>query len=119
VNKTCADAAIYSAIEELDGLKCFDKCPENGPFSSNSHASAAALAKPNALERNTSSPCWIGCFYQTVLGQKGMLPYAHVGPGVEDGGVDLATLVSAWDAPFASEDAGGRGCPAIPITAYA
>ena len=56
---------------------------------------------------NTSSPCWIGCFYRTILGAEGMLPTGAAYPG----GMPYDALGQAWEAPFASSDPSRGGCP--------
>ena len=60
VNKTCSDDSIYSTVEAYDDIGCFDGC---------------------GRKRNTSSACWVGCFYRTVLGADGMLPSGFANPG--------------------------------------
>jgi len=89
VNKTCSDDSIYSTVEAYDDIGCFDGCGH---------------------KRNTSSACWVGCFYRTVLGADGMLPSGFANPG----GIPYEDLADAWDAPFASEDPRCGGCAAVP-----
>jgi hypothetical protein len=48
VNKTCSDNVIYNEVESV-GLPCFDGCKDSGV----------------GPKRNSSDPCWIGCFYDT------------------------------------------------------
>ena len=55
--------------------------------------------------RNTSSACWISCFYATVLGP------AAGQPGGAVAGMPLPVLVTAWNKPFLPEAQGG--CPAL------
>ena len=89
VAKSCADASIAMAVESAataSGSDCFQHCGA----------------------RNTSSPCWISCFESTVLG-----PGAGQ-PGGALGGMPMAQLLDAWEAPFASDDPARRGCPALP-----
>ena len=89
VTKACSDASLYGAIEARDSVKCFDACGA----------------------RNTSSPCWIGCFYRTILGAEGMLPTGAGRPG----GMSYEALAAAWEAPFASSDPSRGGCPAVAV----
>ena len=61
VNKTCSDNTIYTTVETYagqHGSTCFQQCEDSGigPL------------------RNTSSTCWITCFYDTVLGPKAGKP---------------------------------------------
>lgn len=89
VTKACSDASIYGAVEAQDSVKCFDACGA----------------------RNTSSPCWIGCFYRTILGAEGMLPTGAAHPG----GMSHDSLAEAWEAPFASSDPSRGGCPPVAV----
>ena len=53
--------------------------------------------------RNTSSPCWVDCFYKAALGpDSGRYGGAVAGMAMDD-------LVAAWEKPFLPEDQGG--CP--------
>eukprot|EP00035_Acanthoeca_spectabilis_P025175 m.457199 g.457199 ORF g.457199 m.457199 type:complete len:303 (-) comp21211_c0_seq1:60-968(-) len=88
VNKTCSDNVIYTEVETV-GASCFKGCSGVGP------------------QRNSSDPCWIGCFYDTVLG-----PDAGT-PGGEVAGMPLNDLVMAWNLPFASDDPSKKGCPPL------
>ena len=94
VTKACSDASVYGAVEAHDSIKCFDAC---------------------GAPRNTSSPCWIGCFYRTILGAEGMLPTGAAYPG----GMPYDALAQAWEAPFVSEDPAQGGCPAVAVHATA
>jgi hypothetical protein len=85
VNKTCSDNVIYTMVE-ANNPSCFNAC-----------------GKP----RNIKSPCWINCFYDTVLG-----PEAAYSPTFS--GIPVADLLNAWSLPFASEDPSKGGCPALP-----
>ena len=95
VNKTCSDATIYSAVESYaassEGDECFARRCGGGT---------------GAHFRNTSSICWIYCFYATILGEEALVPGGKVG------GMPLERLVSAFELPFASVAAGG--CPSVP-----
>lgn len=55
--------------------------------------------------RNTSSTCWINCFFTTLLGAE-----AKHSPKVS--GLPLETLVRSWTEPFLPESEGG--CPKVP-----
>lgn len=76
VTKNCSDDKIYSQVEAV-GPDCFGAC---------------------GTTRNTSSPCWIGCFYQTVLGPNAMFPGDM--SGYVDEGMPLSDLVDAWTSAF-------------------
>lgn len=88
VNKSCSDNRIYDRLEAADKSGCFDHC---------------------GTVRNTSSDCWIGCFYQTLLGPHTDQPRANVA------GVPQEMLLEAWRAPFESDDPQQGGCPPLPI----
>ena len=79
VNKTCSDDIIYSTVES-NNEACFQSCGA----------------------RNTSSTCWITCFYNTLLG-----PEAGQ-PGGQVAGMPVASLNAAWNLPF------GSACPSLP-----
>ena len=81
VNKSCSDAIIYDAVEKYDSqhAKCFDKCPQR------QMGSAGAV-------RNTSTPCYIYCFYATALGSAALMPGGQVG-----GGMSLDALSAAFE----------------------
>jgi hypothetical protein len=93
VNKSCSDNALYNAVEENDSAGCFNGCPG---FTSH--------------HRNLTDPCWIRCFYRTVLGDNGQFPNATAKEGI-----DNKVLERAWAAPFASEDPKRGGCTALPM----
>jgi hypothetical protein len=94
VSKTCSDTAINEAVERAGfSSGCFSKC---GP-----HATGSS--------RNTSDPCWITCFEDTVLG-----PEAGT-PGGDVAGLPLSELEAAWESAFASTDPSQGGCPALPV----
>jgi len=89
VNKTCSDQSIFSTVEK-EGSDCFSTCGSPG------------------APRNTSSACWIKCFYATALG-----PDAGF-PGGTIAGMPLDDLQRAWRAPFESTDPSQGGCPNLP-----
>lgn len=87
VNKSCHADSFAAAVEKYNA-SCFDGC---------------------GTARNVSSPCWVTCFYTTVLG-----PDAGRAGG-KVAGVPTEKLVKAWLDPFASEDPTKGGCPGMPI----
>lgn len=124
VSKSCSDNAINEAVERAGFASgCFQKC---GP-----HATGPT--------RNTSNVCWISCFEETVSNTavtctrsshhlcrwlcfwliswsfdlQVLGPDAGT-PGGAVTGMDLSTLVAAWQAPFESTDPSRSGCPALP-----
>jgi len=97
VNKSCSDNAIFTAVEtaalsvrrDTTGGGCFEECSDSGV----------------GANRNTTSPCWINCFYAAALG-----PDAGT-PGGTVAGLPLQTLLDAWNRPFLPTDQGG--CPPL------
>jgi hypothetical protein len=73
------------------------------------HGDPACLEACALAQRtNTSSPCWVDCFYRAALG-----PLADRPGGVTPtSGMDIDQLMEAWEKPFATEQEGG--CPALP-----
>ena len=90
VNKTCHDEVLWKSVQAADTSSCFKQC---------------------SPVLNSTDPCWIGCFFTTVLG-----PYASV-PGGNVSGMPLADVVAAWEKPFLDVSEGG--CPALPIPSRA
>eukprot|EP01062_Namystynia_karyoxenos_P026325 TRINITY_DN20477_c0_g2_i1.p1 TRINITY_DN20477_c0_g2~~TRINITY_DN20477_c0_g2_i1.p1 ORF type:complete len:339 (+),score=82.73 TRINITY_DN20477_c0_g2_i1:79-1017(+) len=82
INATCHKDMWYTAVEQ-QGSDCFSQC---GP------------------QRNTSSTCWVNCFYETALG-----PGASR-PGGPISGIPLEKMIGMWKAPFEPHG----GCPALP-----
>lgn len=65
----------------------------------------ACLDACGAQRSNTSSPCWVDCFYRAAAGPESGRPLGKVG------GMSLAELSEAWERPFLPEERGG--CPAV------
>jgi hypothetical protein len=92
VTKQCSDSRINAIIETGDrtadwGARCFAKC--------------------DVVDRtNTSSKCWIGCFYNNVLGLNGSSQLLNRSEGIP---VDV--LKEAWQVPF--KDVRDGGCPGV------
>ena len=97
IAKNCSDNLIWSEVEKVDaaGAGCFSTCTDSGV----------------GARRNTTSPCWISCFYDTVLG-----PDAGT-PGGAVAGMPLEDLVAAWQRGFGGVDEGG--CAPMPTAASA
>eukprot|EP00038_Savillea_parva_P031299 m.84723 g.84723 ORF g.84723 m.84723 type:complete len:408 (-) comp9606_c0_seq1:490-1713(-) len=96
IAKTCSDASINNVIIQGDksaswGGRCFDACSP-------------------ADRANTSSTCFIMCFYKNVLGPYGSSKLMN--DTSPDFGIPVPDLIKAWDKPFLPESEGG--CPAIP-----
>lgn len=86
VTKKCQNNVFLGAVE-AQGKSCFSGC--------------------GADAKNTSSPCWVNCFYETVLG-----PDAGKAGGTISG-MALEDLLKAWKAPFESDDPTKGGCPNV------
>lgn len=95
VTRDCHLNAWHTAVEKEMEPGCLDKCTDSG-------AGAA---------RNTSSKCWVQCWFETALG-KG----AGEWPLNTTGGMSVQKLKDAWLAPFMSDDPSKGGCPDVPKT---
>lgn len=95
MNKTCHDENVYNVVETYDddAKQCFADCEDSG------------LGKA----RNTSSQCWIGCFFTTMLGPESGKVNGTIA------GMPYTTLLNAWMQPFRSTTEEEGGCPAIPV----
>mmetsp|Transcript_28800 Transcript_28800/g.92738 ORF Transcript_28800/g.92738 Transcript_28800/m.92738 type:complete len:332 (-) Transcript_28800:104-1099(-) len=89
IAKDCSDRSIDAAVQGHDSSGCFEACGE--PL-------------------NASSPCYVGCFYKTVLGDGGMLP-VQSGDALKGGAMSFDLLKDAWSRPFDSDDPALFGCP--------
>ena len=90
VGKECSDRVMFGAVEAYDaasGRRCFEGCGD-------------------ATRRNTTSVCWLYCFYATVLGPTALLPGGRVEPSAA---MPLAQLEAAFTTPFKPVAEGG--CP--------
>ena len=85
VDKKCHNKLLWGSVAAQDKTGCFTGC--------------GGLL-------NTTDPCNIRCFFETVLG-----PDAGKAGGAVTG-MPLPDLIAAWDLPFSPESAGG--CPALP-----
>lgn len=91
VQKSCHNKVFFGAVEKK-GSACFKACGSD--------------------KTNSSSPCWVNCFYSTVLG-------ADAGkPGGQVAGMPLQSLIDAWLSPFDSEDPAKGGCPGVPSNSF-
>jgi hypothetical protein len=83
VQRTC-HTSVFGAEVAATAPACFESCGNQ--------------------KSNTSSPCWVDCFYKAALGPDGGTP------GGAPGGMTTAALLEAWTKPFLPEAQGG--CPA-------
>ena len=59
-------------------------------------------------KRNSSDPCWIGCFYEAVLGPDADKPVKADGRGTGSvAGTPVGSLVAMWEKAVDDEKAGG------------
>lgn len=86
IAKNCSDDKLYTLVEK-EGSRCFEHC--------------------NLKARNVTDPCWIHCFYDTVLG-----PDAGA-PGGALAGMPMEQILGVWDQTFGSDDSLPGACPAI------
>jgi len=82
----------YSSSTE-PGISCFDSCVNDD-------------MRDLGQKRNTSSPCWLGCFLDTVLGVTSTNSTAS-----REGGMTREEILGAWSQPFESFDLKDGGCP--------
>lgn len=95
VSKDCADKSMNAAVVRAgQGTGCFHKCPQ---------------------PTNTTSACWINCFYDTVLGSKGSSQPINASHHATDG-LSNSQLLAMWNAPFLRSDQKNGGCPALPTS---
>jgi len=99
VSLACRNDVFFSAVENVN-TTCFDACPSRQP----------------GLKRNSSDPCWIGCFYKAVLGPDSDRPLkadnmypGSMYPGATGvvAGIPLGSLTAMWEQAFDNETAGG------------
>ena len=99
VSRSCHDQSMFGSVvdyavsvsKSTGAPDCFNRCPGGS--------------------KNTSNPCWIACFYNTMLG-----PHSSTGFGGKDspflqGHMPIKVLQKAWLAPFVSNDPKQGGCP--------
>ena len=84
VTRACHSRVFGMEVQAAGNPKCLDGCGDQ--------------------RTNTSSPCWVDCFYKAALGPDSGKP----GGAVE--GMPVSELVAAWEKPFLPEAQGG--CPA-------
>lgn len=85
VNETCLKSTIISSVEKHDTDGCFNSCSPT---------------------RNVTSACWIGCFFDTLLG-----PNAKKSTTLPLGGMSVVDVEKSWTDAFLPEAQGG--CPEI------
>eukprot|EP00929_Paragymnodinium_shiwhaense_P112458 TRINITY_DN80714_c0_g1_i1.p1 TRINITY_DN80714_c0_g1~~TRINITY_DN80714_c0_g1_i1.p1 ORF type:complete len:384 (+),score=62.56 TRINITY_DN80714_c0_g1_i1:28-1152(+) len=87
INNTCMHNKLVETVEGYDKSGCFPAC---------------------GTPRNTSSECWIGCFFDAVLGKEAR--HTNQKPL---GGMPLEVLRNGWTDAFLPPAQGG--CPTIDI----
>jgi len=91
VNATCANENVHKLVQKK-GEACFNKCPQ---------------------PTNSSTDCWILCFFETVLARN-PLQLEH-----KTGGVPMTSseIERAWLQAFESNDPSKGGCVPVPVDA--
>jgi len=84
INETCLKDTVASTVEAHDSEGCFSGCGA----------------------RDMNSKCWIGCFFDTLLGKQ-----ARSSQYLPLGGMSVADVERSWTDAFLPEEKGG--CPAI------
>jgi len=85
VHEKCLKDSLATTIEAADDSSCFEACGV----------------------RNYTSPCWIGCFFDTMLGRGAR------NSSVDDAvtGLALEEIIAGWTKAFDDESDGG--CPKV------
>jgi hypothetical protein len=91
ITADCHAQGLDSTVEQA-GSACFDACEQPS---------------------NTSSACWIQCFFATALGPTSNTTFAPDG-GPPTGAMSVEALSKGWLQGFASDDVSQGGCPACP-----
>ena len=87
-NAECQRVALQEQVEK-NGAECFAKCSGS---------------------TNTTDPCWIRCYFDTVLGQNSNTSKTP------SGGMSSKDVTNAWLKGFESDDFSQGGCPRCPET---
>lgn len=85
VSRTCHSKVFGDAVHATQPPACLDSC--------------------GSQKTNSSSPCWVDCFYKAAVGPDSG---KH---GGKIGGMSFADLTAAWEKSFLPEEQGG--CPAL------
>jgi len=89
-----------------------EKCLKNKIITSvEAHDKAGCFASCSSAKRDISSPCWIGCFFDTLLG-----PGSSSSEPESLGGMAVIDVERSWTDAFLSEAEGG--CPSLAIAEY-
>ena len=88
INSRCQAAGLDQAVQSR-GKACFDACPQ---------------------PTNSTSACWVDCFFATVLGS------GHNSSLHPTGGMPHGDVTAAWLRGFRSDDPAQGGCPACPAS---
>ncbi|EDQ89268.1 uncharacterized protein MONBRDRAFT_25531 [Monosiga brevicollis MX1] len=86
ISKTCSDKHMAAYVTQLSP-RCFDNCPQ---------------------PTNQTSSCWIGCFFDTLMGPQSASTYYNPTQAVPKN-----NLSWAFRQPFISDNIHDFGCPAI------
>lgn len=89
INASCANEKVHALVQDR-GRQCFDQCDQ---------------------PRNTTSDCWILCFFQTVLGRDPL----HLAKLTGAVPMTRPEIEEAWIAAFESDDPTNGGCPRVGV----
>lgn len=96
VSRNCHNKHVFAAVESHDKNGCFNACPQ---------------------PKNTSSACWVTCFYSTMLGPNSGQGFGEIsgppprGSKYLDGHMPIEALQNAWLSAFRETDPNQGGCP--------
>jgi hypothetical protein len=89
VSRECHNSHVFEAVQQY-GHACFEDCPE---------------------PTNTSSECWIRCYYNTMLGPQSGTGFGEPTSSYLAGHMPVQMLQAAWLSAFRSTDPAKGGCP--------
>lgn len=90
IKESCLKSHLIHTVEAADKDGCFQGC--GGP-------------------RNTTDACWIGCFFDTILGHE-----ARTSSSQSLGGMEVEAIEKGWTGAFLSEEEGGCATTSIQVS---
>lgn len=91
INRRCHAESFLTTVESYGNDSCFRRCDSIG----------------GEMKRNTTDPCWMECFIDSILGERPK----KTDVSRRDGGMTREEITDAWSRPFDSSDVKEGGCP--------